>query len=404
MEQKATSLVKLLQDNGYQAYFVGGYVRNKLFKLPFSDIDIATSALPEQVIKVLKSEKIRYKEVGKSFGVVLASVGDFDFEIATFRKDGIYSDGRRPDSVQFSDIKTDSGRRDFTINAMYYNPINKDLIDFHNGYEDICAKILRFVGDAKERIEEDNLRILRAIRFATIYNLSIEAKTAAAIYEKRDRINNCSAERIREEVVKGLSFDANRFWQNMMLFGLHTSLGIDSVGYHLYAIRPSEFNIDQILSILLIEVDDFRSVLKRLKFDNKSILKISEIIEQISEIEYFYNKNGYFDYSRSGIIKKMQIPYWKEIIEVFLKICPQAFLAFSAYISRFDIKSEEITEKPWISGDDLINLGLTPDKSFSKILNDYYDKQLNLEVSSREEALILLKNDKRIFHKNQEGN
>jgi len=149
----AVSIVKKLQDNGHEAVFAGGCVRDFLMELPVNDYDIATSATPDQVESLFD----KTIPVGKSFGVIVVVIDNFQFEVATFRNDGNYSDGRRPDTVEFSSMKEDALRRDLTINGIFFNPISGFFIDYVNGIKDIKRKNIQFIGNTEDRIKEDKL-------------------------------------------------------------------------------------------------------------------------------------------------------------------------------------------------------------------------------------------------------
>ncbi len=201
MENTALEIVKDLKDKGFETYFAGGTVRDLLLNKAPKDYDIVTSAKPEEIEDILEHTI----PIGKKFGVILAVKNGHNFEVATFRSDAAYSDGRRPDAVYFTDPKEDALRRDFTINGMFYDPITKKVLDFVGGQEDLENKVLRFIGDSHERIVEDNLRLLRAIRFKNSLDLDYAPGTLEAVRNNRTLIKNISAERIQEELTKILT-------------------------------------------------------------------------------------------------------------------------------------------------------------------------------------------------------
>ena len=202
MNKKAILICKILQNSGFDAVICGGCVRDMILQSPPKDIDIATSAEPDTVVKLMKRAKFQVKEVGKAFGVVLAKMGDDEFEIATFREDSKESDGRRPNSVTFSSMEEDAKRRDLTINALFFDPISNTLHDFVGGKSDIDNKIVRFVGNPNERIEEDKLRMMRAVRFALKLGFEIDPATFEAIRLHAPEIAIISPERINQELEK----------------------------------------------------------------------------------------------------------------------------------------------------------------------------------------------------------
>ncbi|MEI8341277.1 MAG: CCA tRNA nucleotidyltransferase, partial [Verrucomicrobiota bacterium] len=198
MEPVARTVVERLQKEGFIAFYAGGCVRDMLRNAEPADYDIATNARPEQVQAIFP----RTVAVGAHFGVVCVLDSGMEFQVATFRADGIYIDGRHPDSVTFSTPEQDALRRDFTVNGMFYDPVRKEVIDFVNGRADLNAKILRAIGNPSDRFSEDRLRMLRAVRFATTLGYSIEQETWRALTTQASEIHDVSAERIREELVR----------------------------------------------------------------------------------------------------------------------------------------------------------------------------------------------------------
>ncbi|MEZ6129731.1 MAG: CCA tRNA nucleotidyltransferase [Planctomycetaceae bacterium] len=202
----AVSVVHQLRNAGFEALWAGGCVRDQLLRLDPKDYDVATTATPEQVIGLFG--KRRTVPVGISFGVVMVlgpvkSCGQI--EVATFRADGAYVDGRRPQQVHFSSAKEDAQRRDFTINGMFYDPVQDRVLDYVGGQQDLSAGIVRAIGDPKARFTEDKLRMLRAVRFAATFQFSLDSDTAEAIRSLRTGLRQVSAERIAQELRRMLS-------------------------------------------------------------------------------------------------------------------------------------------------------------------------------------------------------
>ncbi|MBI3406800.1 MAG: CCA tRNA nucleotidyltransferase [Planctomycetes bacterium] len=216
----AVDVVRRLQDAGYEAYWAGGCVRDELLGLTPKDYDVATSARPDDVQKLFR----RTVAVGVSFGVVEVLGPRVDQEqlkvqVATFRSEGGYSDGRRPDHVVFSSAREDALRRDFTVNGMFFDPVRSELHDFVGGQADLHARVLRAIGDPIQRFQEDKLRLLRAVRIATRFELSLESATGAAIKAMAAGIVVVSAERIAEEL-RQLLVHARRARGMTLLFDL----------------------------------------------------------------------------------------------------------------------------------------------------------------------------------------
>jgi len=201
----AIEVVKTLQAAGHHALWAGGCVRDQLLDRTPKDYDVATSALPDVVREVFG--KRRTLPIGASFGVitVLGPKGVDPIEVATFRRDGGYSDGRRPDEVEYTDAREDAIRRDFTINGMFFDPIKQEVIDYVGGKDDLAAKMIRAIGDPHARIEEDKLRMLRGIRFASTFEFDLEPETLAAIQTHAAEIGAVSHERIGAEMRRMLA-------------------------------------------------------------------------------------------------------------------------------------------------------------------------------------------------------
>lgn len=201
MQQTSLKIIKKLRQVGFQAYWAGGCVRDYLLGLNPKDFDIATSAKPEEIEKLLA----KTLAVGKQFGVIIAVEGKNQFEIATFRGEKGYSDRRRPDQVFWSNAEKDAQRRDFTINGMFYDPIKKKVLDYVGGQEDLKKKIIRFIGNPDDRIKEDQLRLLRAVRFKNTFGFKYDQRAYQALKNNAYLIESVSKERIKDELDKMLA-------------------------------------------------------------------------------------------------------------------------------------------------------------------------------------------------------
>src|SRR5438128_4178978 len=217
MEQTAREVAARLRERGHIAYFAGGCVRDIIRGETPKDFDIVTDARPEAVQKIFP----RTYAVGAHFGVIIVLENGFQFEVATFRSDDAYIDGRHPSAVRFSSPEEDAKRRDFTINGMFYDPVAEKVIDFVGGRADIDARLVLAIGDPAQRFAEDRLRMLRAVRFATVLDYQIDNKTWDALVANAPSINQISAERIRDELVRiFLSPNRVRGWEMLDQSGL----------------------------------------------------------------------------------------------------------------------------------------------------------------------------------------
>ncbi len=212
----AVNVVRKLRDAGFQAYWAGGCVRDLLLNNSPKDYDVATNALPEQVRQVFGYRRTR--GVGAAFGVILVhgSQDAGDVEVATFRQDVDYTDGRRPDRVVYSTAEQDALRRDFTINGMFFDPLEDRVIDYVGGQQDLHRRLVKAIGSPRERFEEDKLRLLRAVRFASTLGFTLDAETRAAVEAMSDQILVVSGERIREELRRMLLPPARRLAARML--------------------------------------------------------------------------------------------------------------------------------------------------------------------------------------------
>jgi poly(A) polymerase len=429
--RKAVKIIKKLQRRGYQAVFTGGWVRDSLLGRPSSDIDIATNATPDQVEKLFH----RTKAVGKSFGVILVRIKDIDFEVATFRIDGNYSDGRRPDSVQFTSMEEDAKRRDFTVNAMFYDPRKKQYIDFVGGQKDLQARRIRFVGDPVQRITEDNLRLIRAIRFAVKLNSWIEPESMKAIRENSSKIANVASERIREEFMKMLELGDPR----KMIDLLFESNLVDYIMPELKPMKDSKQNPywhpeGPVLEHTILVMENLANekpllqfaalmhdigkpatakvegndpnkisnhghddvgakialdIMTRLKFSN------DEIDYVVNLVENHMKHQAVKDMRKSTLKRFMSQPYFDDL----LKLNYADIRAASGDLTTIKFleeqksnwKPEEIKPKTsLVTGDDLIVMGLKPGPHFKELLTLVMDAQLEGTVKTKDEGLKLV--------------
>lgn len=220
----ALDTLRRLRDGGFRALFAGGCVRDQLLGRTPKDYDVATNATPDELLRLFPGART----VGAKFGVVLVRRFGVDVEVATFRRDGEYSDGRHPDEVTFGSEVDDARRRDFTVNGLFFDPIDETVIDYVDGRTDLAARRLRTIGDADQRFREDHLRMLRAIRFAAELDFIIDPDTLSAIQRSADRLRSISPERIWMELARILASPArSRGWRLLLESGLRPHLAAD---------------------------------------------------------------------------------------------------------------------------------------------------------------------------------
>ena len=273
-------IISALESGGYEAYAVGGCVRDSLLGKTPQDWDVCTSALPEQTIACFAGQHII--ETGLRHGTVTLMLDAKPYEITTYRAEGKYKDGRRPESVKFvSALKRDLARRDFTINAMAYNA-NSGLVDYYGGAADLSSGVIKCVGNADKRLREDALRIMRALRFAAAFDFVIEAETWKAMDAGKERLRNISAERVAAElnrlIVAGGAGNALRRYGAILLELTPELADAGGFGRALRSIdsAPEELII-RLALLFTASADTARAVLTRLKYDSGTVNTVAEL-------------------------------------------------------------------------------------------------------------------------------
>jgi poly(A) polymerase len=444
-EDFAISIVKTLRQQGFQAYLAGGCVRDLLLQREPADYDVATSATPAQVMEIFPETYA----VGAQFGVVLVPPPEESrtcedenavpkaraVEVATFRSDLGYSDGRRPDEVRFSqDPREDVARRDFTINGMMLDPVNGELLDFVGGRQDLEAGIIRAIGDAKLRFTEDKLRMLRAVRFAARLEYAIEPKTLAAIQSLAHEIHVVSRERVRDELTKMLiEGHARRAFLLLDQSGLLKEV-LPEISAMKGVAQPPEFHpegdvfvhtlllLDNLPSpcpptlawgALLHDVGKpatFRVAPDRIRFDDHVDVGV-KIAEEICARLRFSNDDAkqvlalVDNHMRFGHVRRMKESTLKKFLRMHdfdehLALHRADSLASHGNLSTYEFLREKLAEIPpekirpvaLVTGDDLIAAGYAPGPRFREILEAVEDAQLEGRLSSHEAALDFVKN------------
>jgi poly(A) polymerase len=432
MEKKARAVAARLRSEGHIAYFAGGCVRDMVRGLTPKDFDIATDARPEKVQKLFSHTYA----VGAHFGVILVVENGFQFEVATFRSDEAYIDGRHPSAVHFSSPEEDAKRRDFTINGMFYDPVAEEVIDFVGGRADIAAKLVRAIGNPAQRFAEDRLRMLRAVRFATVLDYKIDNETWDALLENSVSINQISAERIREELVRiFLSPNRTRGWDLLESSGLmrailpevdamkgckqpeqfhpegdvfeHTRLMLKflpekvsvplvfSVVFHDVA-KPRTATIDETGRIRFnahdrIGAEMTEEIMRRLRFSGHEIEATVEMVRQHMVFKDVPNM-------RVAKLKRfMARPTFADELELHRVDCEGSHRMLDNYEfllrKREEFANEPIIPPPLVRGDDLIALGLKPGPRLGEILEAVETQQLEGKLRTREEALDWVKHE-----------
>jgi tRNA nucleotidyltransferase/poly(A) polymerase len=409
----ALEIVQKLRVAGFEALWAGGCVRDELLGLVPKDYDVATNATPDQIRDTFGRR--RTLNVGAAFGVVtvLGPRPAGQIEVATFRTDAAYSDGRHPDSVTFTDAQHDAQRRDFTINGLFFDPIIGHVVDYVGGQEDIRHRIVRAIGDPRLRLGEDKLRMLRAVRFAATFDFAIEPATLQAIQDMAAEITTVSAERIGMEIRRML-LDPNRAAALRLL--RETSL-LAHVLTEVASLSPQDFDdtarvlaalrdpsLPLALSALLSTEYRVRStepqaqgpslpaprsplsahtVGRRLRYTNKEIERTAWLLNNLP-----------------AVTSASQLP-WPKLQRLLIHDGAPDLLALHESIAgpddaalaycreRLAWPPERLNPRPLVDGSDLIRHGFAPGPQFSALLEQIRDAQLNAEIHTRDEALAL---------------
>jgi poly(A) polymerase len=423
--EKAISVVQRLRGEGYEAYLAGGCVRDMLLHRPPQDFDIATSARPEDLQRIFPHTV----PVGAQFGVVLVLLQDEAFEVASFRYDGPYLDGRRPAEVRYGSLQEDIQRRDFTINGMMYDPVDDRVIDLVDGRRDLERRVIRAIGDPRLRFQEDRLRMMRAVRFAASLNFAVEAETFDAIRQSAPSIARIAWERIGDEVTRLLTEGgARRGFELLDESGLLAVLLPEisalkgtpqSPDYH------PEGDVFQHTMLLLGHLDSAASETlaygcllhdvakpvclrregQRITFyghTERGAMMAEEILKRLKRSRSVWEQVAYLvrNHLRHVQAPQMRLSTLKrflrqEGVEELLELTRIDALSSNGDLRYYrfckerlvELKDEEIRPEPLLRGGDLIALGLKPGPIFTDILRQAEDAQLGGELQSREEAL-----------------
>lgn len=431
MKASAARAAQILSEAGHLAYFAGGCVRDMLLGLESKDIDIATSARPEEVKALFPGSRM----VGAHFGVVLVPVNEFFFDVATFREDGEYLDGRRPEGVVFSSPEKDAMRRDFTVNGLFENPETGEIIDFVGGKKDLEDRLLRAIGIPGERFREDALRLLRAVRFAVTKGFEIEQETYRAIRECSGMLARISPERIRDEFDRILVSPQRRRGVEMLvetglmkhiipevedLIGcmqppewhpegdvfVHTMMMLDRLSD-----QGEEPDIHLALSVLLHDIAKpaamFRDETGRIRFSGhdklgsemcRTILKrlrySNEIVDAVAFMVGRHMQFINVQHMREAKVRQFMVSdFFDDEMKLHRADCLSSNGALENYQYLLDKKREYDHEAalpaPFLTGRHLIEMGWKPGAEFKKVLDEVFLEQLEGRVTSLEEALTL---------------
>ncbi len=380
-KQTAIEVVKRLHRSGYQALLAGGCVRDMLLGRRAKDYDVATEAQPGEVIRLFR----RTLKVGAQFGVVIVLLDGRQVEVATFRTETDYADGRHPGSVRFTTAAEDASRRDFTINGMFYDPLQEEVIDYVNGQADLKARIIRTIGKPSERFGEDYLRMLRAVRFSTQLGFEIEPETWRAIRRNAAKISRISGERIAMEL-EGILIDPNRAAGVSMLIesGLAETIfpelpreqARDAVAVVQKLRRKVDFALALAAFFAYAETDTAMRSCR--------VLKLSR--NQNRHVKFLLSNRGKLldaEMSLAQLKKILAEPYFRDLYELQRAIQKAKGGGRKAIAPLIRLRKRikalgdvELQPKPLLNGHDLIKLGATPGPALGQLAEELYIAQL----------------------------
>ena len=419
----ALHIIRKLREEGYQALLAGGCVRDWMMGQKPRDWDVATNAEPQAVMQLFE----RTAPVGVQFGIVVVVLEDGHYEVARFRKDGRYLDGRRPETVEFADARADAQRRDFTINGMFYDPLDEKLIDYVGGQKDIEQGVVRAIGDPGRRFEEDYLRMLRAVRFAARLDFEIASETFAAIQEGAGHIRQISPERIRDELTRILTEgNAARGMQLLLEAGLLLEIlpevaamdGVQQpaqfhpegdVWTHVKGMLESLEESSPTLAwgVLLHDIGKppTYTLTDRIRFNGhdavgaemaericRRLHMSGEDMEQISQLTAQHMRIGHVKEMRPSKLKRLlRQPLFPELLELHRMDCLGSHGQLDLYefcLEKLEeVDQEDLRPSRLLTGRDLIEMGFVSGPLFKEILNALEDEQLEGRVTSRDEAV-----------------
>jgi poly(A) polymerase len=398
--------IQRLDESGNVAYIVGGSVRDFLLKRPSKDHDIATSASPDEICALFPDAVT----VGKAFGVLKVPVRETGelLEIATFREDLEYKDHRHPEKVRFAGPAEDAARRDFTINALFYDFKTQRILDVTGGMEDLRAGTIRAIGDPSLRFREDALRLLRAVRFATSLGFEIEKETEAAIIAKAKLISHISGERIRDELTRMLQgprpADALELLSKLGLLkpvltelaaiqGFQDSWNVTLKTLRALAKNKPERGPELSWAAALMEIGKpveadggvlVRSIGHRLKFSRSEVDRIVALVENLPKF------HEVFKMREATLERFVREPFFEDLLELHRAhaLATDGNLAFYEFgLHRFELTRESKPLPKLIDGKDLIQLGFSPGPEFSEILRVVEDLALERRLTTKDQAL-----------------
>ena len=386
--QAAIKIIKKLRSNGFEALLAGGCVRDMLLRRFANDYDVATSASPGQIVKLFK----RTLKIGAKFGVVIVMLRNQKVEVATFRTESDYTDGRHPGSVEFTNASKDARRRDFTINGMFYDPLEKRVIDYVNGQADLKSRIIRTIGKPAERFGEDHLRMLRAVRFSTQLGFAIETKTFSAICANPKNIAKISGERIRMEL-EGILVGPNRAAGAALLIksGLTEAIFSGFIGRQMSFAVKVLAELKKKIDFALALASFFTGCEDEFAFEKCKVLKLSR--SQSKHIKFLLTNRGRLLADEMSLAELKMIlaePYFGDLYELQKAIQKAEQKGTSALVKlrkRINALGDvELKPKPLLNGHQLMHLGAVRGAGLGQLAEEMYIAQLEGKLKTAVQA------------------
>lgn len=429
LSKKANAMLiaSKLREAGHEVLFAGGCVRDVLLGSSPKDIDIATSATPRELLSLFPDSD----SIGAHFGVILVRSGGESYEVATFRKDGTYSDNRRPDAVEFSSAQEDALRRDFTINGLFQNPFTEEILDYVEGLHDIKLGLIKAIGIPQQRFKEDALRLLRAVRFACVTGFAIEPITAQALRENAPLLAHISQERISQEFFKimlsphralGLDLLMETGLMHYIIPEMYALIGCEQppewhpegdVYTHtkiMLEMLDSHASLSLVLATLLHDIGKpatyfWEKKTQRIRFNGHDLvgrtmtnvvlqrMKCPNIlIEQVTEMVGSHMKFMHVQEMREAKLRRfMARPTFSEELELHRIDCASS----NGFVDNYEFLHQKLSEfstkpllpMPLVTGYDLLSLGISAGPIFKKILEAVQTEQLERKLETKEQAL-----------------
>lgn len=387
--QAAIEIVHKLRKQGFEALLAGGCVRDMLRGKEPKDYDVATDARPNEICRLFR----RTIRVGAKFGVIIVMMDGHQIEVATFRAETGYSDGRRPDKVSFTSAQNDALRRDFTINGMFFDPLKKEVIDYVGGQKDLKKKVIRTIGEADERFDEDYLRMLRAVRFAAQLNFKIEKHTFDAVKRHCGHITKISGERIAMELAALFAAEKRKKGIELLvetgladkIFHVFKNKSVSNFAIKIFNYLPKKISFEAGMAAMFGEcsTDDALA--------NIEILKLSR--NELKHITFLLEKRDY-------LLKKLPLaefklivsePYFEDLFllqKAILKAHRKSISALTAVRRRINsLRGKELRPAPLLNGYEIMELGVKAGPQVGAVSKGLYIEQLSEKITTKHEAI-----------------